>query len=330
MSFIKRDSPWKNGDDVVPEDLNRYENALDDHERNKANNSDIGVLLILKTAAKVIVNAINELFDSIATKLNKDDVVNNLTTTDVTKALAAPQGKALDDKISNLSGKVGDTATLTTTAKTSTVAAINELFAKGLLAKPIPTGATSLSQITTPGIYSFAGGNTLFSDFPSYFTSANLIYGVLEVCVAPTYITKKLTVTNGTVSTVESAECFSTPTGSGITPWRPNAKMDKIDALWSGSASSGDITLSASLEGYNEVLVSAGKVGSAYDQVCSSLAFSYPLVFHFSSPIIIPHYAGSIVLVPKSQVAGNKIYTFQTNTQAINIYTIKGVKRGSV
>ena len=103
MSFIKRLTPWINGNDVLPDDLNRYENALDEHERNKSNSSDIGILLHLKTTAKIIVNAINELFDNIALKLSKDDVINNLTTSDATKALAAPQGKALADQINILS-----------------------------------------------------------------------------------------------------------------------------------------------------------------------------------------------------------------------------------
>lgn len=82
MAFIKRPDPWVNGNDVVPNDLQRYEDALDDHETNKANSTDL------------------------ALKLNKSDVVSNLTTTDAEKALAAPQGKALAEQITYLSDTV--------------------------------------------------------------------------------------------------------------------------------------------------------------------------------------------------------------------------------
>lgn len=52
--------------------------------------------------------------------LTDKDIVDNLTSTDTTKALSANQGKALNTNI-------GDLTSLTTTAKTSVVAAINEL-----------------------------------------------------------------------------------------------------------------------------------------------------------------------------------------------------------
>lgn len=72
MAFIKH-ATWVDGNIVAPSDLNRYEDALEDHENNK---------------------------------VNKSDIVNNLTTTDITKVLSAPQGKALDDKIDGKSTNV--------------------------------------------------------------------------------------------------------------------------------------------------------------------------------------------------------------------------------
>lgn len=53
-------------------------------------------------------------------KLTSSGIANNLTTTDTTKVLAAPQGKILLDYIGTLSS-------LTTAQKTNLVAAINEL-----------------------------------------------------------------------------------------------------------------------------------------------------------------------------------------------------------
>jgi len=63
----------------------------------------------------------NDLAQAVKTKLNTTTpVVDNLTSDSSTSALSAKQGKALDSKIGNLSE-------LTTTAKGSAVAAINEL-----------------------------------------------------------------------------------------------------------------------------------------------------------------------------------------------------------
>ena len=56
--------------------------------------------------------------------VSNEDIVNNLTSTSTYEVLSAAQGKVLNDKIGNL-------ANLTTTDKTSAVAAINELASSG-------------------------------------------------------------------------------------------------------------------------------------------------------------------------------------------------------
>lgn len=57
---------------------------------------------------------------TIKSVIPRSDIVDNLTTNDSTKVLSAAQGKALSEQLGTLSN-------LTTTAKTSAVAAINEL-----------------------------------------------------------------------------------------------------------------------------------------------------------------------------------------------------------
>lgn len=59
-------------------------------------------------------------FSSKGYLMEKSDIADNLSTNDDKKALSAKQGR-------NLNNNIGDLSTLTTTAKTSTVAAINEL-----------------------------------------------------------------------------------------------------------------------------------------------------------------------------------------------------------
>ena len=64
----------------------------------------IGSLSSLTTSVKTsIVNAINSLMSG---KVNFTDIVNNLTTTAANKALDARQGKALNDKITGLTGRI--------------------------------------------------------------------------------------------------------------------------------------------------------------------------------------------------------------------------------
>lgn len=67
MSYVKK--TWSNGDEVTPEDLNKWETALDEHETGKA---------------------------------NKSDIANNLTTTEEGKVLDARQGKELKDEIDDM------------------------------------------------------------------------------------------------------------------------------------------------------------------------------------------------------------------------------------
>lgn len=77
--------------------------------------------------------------------LSVENLANNLTSTDTTKALSAPQGKALNEKI-------GDLTTLTTTAKTSAVAAINELDSDLGKVEPLSgSGAPTTSTAGTVG-----------------------------------------------------------------------------------------------------------------------------------------------------------------------------------
>jgi hypothetical protein len=112
--------------------------------------------------------------------------------------------------------------------------------------------------------------------------------------------------------------------------WNVLATTDKIDTLWTGSASSGDITLSASIESYNEVIMYVGKSGVYYSQQCSMLAPLYPANIGYSSALVANYYAGAFILIPKTIVAGNLVYTIQTNPSTSNIFSVRGVKRGSV
>lgn len=65
----------------------------------------------------------------IAGKLTSSGIANNLTTTDTTKVLAAPQGKALLESITSALTLIGSLDALTTAEKTNLVGAINELVA---------------------------------------------------------------------------------------------------------------------------------------------------------------------------------------------------------
>ena len=67
------------------------------------------------------------LADLITEKLTASGIANNLTTTDATKVLSAPQGKNLSDSIVNISKSIGTLDSLTTTEKANLVGAINEL-----------------------------------------------------------------------------------------------------------------------------------------------------------------------------------------------------------
>lgn len=59
-------------------------------------------------------NGVLPIKNALANKLNTSSVVNNLLTTVAGYALDARQGKALDDKITALNGKLGYTANVTT------------------------------------------------------------------------------------------------------------------------------------------------------------------------------------------------------------------------
>lgn len=59
-------------------------------------------------------NGVLPIKNSLANKLNTSSVVNNLLTTAAGYALDARQGKALDDKITALNGKLGYTTNVTT------------------------------------------------------------------------------------------------------------------------------------------------------------------------------------------------------------------------
>ena len=54
-------------------------------------------------------NGVKPIKDALANKLNTSSIVNNLLTTAAGYALDARQGKALDDKISALNGRLTDT-----------------------------------------------------------------------------------------------------------------------------------------------------------------------------------------------------------------------------
>lgn len=102
-----------------------------------------------------VINTIKSdegLISSLTTnKVNVSDIVNVLTTTATGKVLDARQGKALNDLITAISSSVGTLSGLTTTVKSSLVAAINEL--KTL----IGTGGTGGSTTyTNPATGSFA------------------------------------------------------------------------------------------------------------------------------------------------------------------------------
>lgn len=97
--------------------------------------------LTLDTVQELVtyIKANRELIDGVlADKLDKASIVAGLTSTDDSKVLAASQGKVISDLLNALSGRittlegatdgrVGSLSDLTTSAKTTTVAAINEL-----------------------------------------------------------------------------------------------------------------------------------------------------------------------------------------------------------
>ena len=84
------------------------------------NGNDQGYNAIAKIDRNTI--AINQ---ELGSALPKTDIINNLTSTDTTKALAAPQGKILDDKISN--SLVSPNFTGAPTIKTKTIATTDKI-----------------------------------------------------------------------------------------------------------------------------------------------------------------------------------------------------------
>ena len=82
----------------------------------------------LATKSKVAQSDLEAaLANLIAGKLTSSGIANNLTTTDTTKVLAAPQGKALLESITSALTLIGSLDALTTTEKTNLVGSINEL-----------------------------------------------------------------------------------------------------------------------------------------------------------------------------------------------------------
>lgn len=79
-------------------------------------------------------------FDTGAMLLTRNSVINNLTSTSASVPLSANQGKVLADRI-------GDLSTLTTTDKTSAVAAINEIAAGGGGPTVVQTTGTSTTDV---------------------------------------------------------------------------------------------------------------------------------------------------------------------------------------
>ena len=65
--------------------------------------------------------------DGIATGATANVVSDSLSDTSTTNALSAAKGKALNDSVTTLNTQIGTLTSLTTSAKTNIVAAINEL-----------------------------------------------------------------------------------------------------------------------------------------------------------------------------------------------------------
>lgn len=87
--------------------------------------------------------------------LNIGDVKNNLTTTDGTKVLSAAQGKVLNERI-------GDLTTLTTTAKTSAVAAINEVNSNAVgTIETLTIADTDWTALSSSSPYTYSATKTL-------------------------------------------------------------------------------------------------------------------------------------------------------------------------
>lgn len=84
------------------------------------------------------------LFPYQGTVLTSSTIRDNLTSTDTNRPLSAKQGKVLNEY-------VGDLSTLTTTTKTSVVAAINELATGGQLSTAIINGGTTAPTTATVG-----------------------------------------------------------------------------------------------------------------------------------------------------------------------------------
>ena len=95
MAFIKRAITWQNNDDVLPADLNRYEDALEEHEEKledmtKVEESEVNGNIQVNDIEVVVYRILN-------------DLVNSLDSDDTNKGLTAAAGKLLAQQIHNLS-----------------------------------------------------------------------------------------------------------------------------------------------------------------------------------------------------------------------------------
>jgi hypothetical protein len=187
--------------------------------------------------------------------------------------------------------------------------------------------ASDANTIATNGWWRVQNGATNVP-MPYGLIESKKIY--LDADASGNYKYWEQTFTEFTISS--STKYYRTSYNDRVTwsPWQELATTDKIDNLWTGAASSGDITLSASAENYHSLILRLGKSGTYYEQIIECLSLVYPAKIHYAQPITALHYGGAFVLVPKVQVTGNLIYTIQTNPSTLNLVSVKGVLKGSV
>ena len=102
-------------------------------------------------------------------------------------------------------------------------------------------------------------------------------------------------------------------------PWEEIATVEKVETLWTGTASTGTLTLIKKVTNYNQLIF---RFTNGF--ICSLYSWDYPSVFNTGTyMILVP--SGSIIMS-----FANGDITITSNTTSINFGMVKGVKRGDV
>lgn len=97
--------------------------------------------------------------------LKTQDTVDNLTSTSTTKPLSANQGKTLNTSITTTNTNLGNVANLTTTNKSNTVAAINELNSGKQASLTSGTNIKTINGNSILGSGNLVLGDVVYSDW---------------------------------------------------------------------------------------------------------------------------------------------------------------------